>query len=248
MLPLRRSLAPLSARGGSVAVFAPTSIAGLRVWADFSDITTLFQDSAGSTPVASDGDVIGKFTDLSTNNNHGTQAVTANKPIYKTNIKNGKSVSRYAGDALDTPDALNLSALSLFIVLKDTSNLNTFAHLTSPSTLYFGLSNTGTQKFEVFAGGAWRVGAATISNSNFYLVDYLIASGDLRTYVNGTIDMTSTAAVTLGGTYSLQIGGRSDDISDMTGDIAEVLLYDSVLSDANRQLVETYLNTKWAVY
>lgn len=53
-------------------------------WYDPSDLSTLFQDSAGTIPVAADGDPVGLMLDKSGNDNHATQSTTASKPIYRT--------------------------------------------------------------------------------------------------------------------------------------------------------------------
>lgn len=53
-------------------------------WYDPSDISTLFQDAAGTTPVTSTGDPVGLMLDKSGNGNHATQAVSAARPIYRT--------------------------------------------------------------------------------------------------------------------------------------------------------------------
>ena len=75
----------------------PTDVPGLITWIDGSDIANLYQDDAGSTPVTADGDVVGYGTDKSGNGNHFIQSVTANKPLYKTNIKNGLSALLFDG-------------------------------------------------------------------------------------------------------------------------------------------------------
>ncbi|MFB9149529.1 hypothetical protein [Roseovarius ramblicola] len=53
-------------------------------WYDPSDLSTLFQDSAGTTPVTSHGDPVGRVLDKSGNGNHATQAVSASRPVYQT--------------------------------------------------------------------------------------------------------------------------------------------------------------------
>lgn len=50
---------------------------------DVSDLSTLFQDSAGTTPVTADGDPVGRIADLSGNGNHFTASGSA-RPTYRT--------------------------------------------------------------------------------------------------------------------------------------------------------------------
>lgn len=67
--------------------FSPESIfAGGKqgVWYDPSDISTLFQDAAGTVPVTKDGDPVALMTDKSGNGNHATQSVSTARLIYKT--------------------------------------------------------------------------------------------------------------------------------------------------------------------
>jgi hypothetical protein len=54
-------------------------------WYDPSDLTTLFQDAAGTIPVVSDGDPVGLMQDKSGNGNDVTQTVSASRPVYRTN-------------------------------------------------------------------------------------------------------------------------------------------------------------------
>lgn len=53
------------------------------VWYDPSDITTLFQDAAGTIPVTAVGDPVGKILDKSGNNAHATQSTAGKRPIYR---------------------------------------------------------------------------------------------------------------------------------------------------------------------
>lgn len=54
------------------------------VWYDPSDLSTLFQDAAGTVPVTTNGNPVGKMLDKSGNNNHATQSVSASRPLYNT--------------------------------------------------------------------------------------------------------------------------------------------------------------------
>ena len=50
-------------------------------WYDPSDLSTLFQDSAGTTPVTAVGQPVGKMNDKSGRGNHAIQATSASRPI-----------------------------------------------------------------------------------------------------------------------------------------------------------------------
>ena len=51
-------------------------------WYDPSDLSTLFQDSAGTTPVTASGDPVGLMLDKSGNGINASQAVSASRPTY----------------------------------------------------------------------------------------------------------------------------------------------------------------------
>ena len=68
--------------------FSPNPIASLfannepGVWYDPSDLTTLFQDTAGTTPVTTPGQTVALMLDKSGNGFHATQPTTSRRPTY----------------------------------------------------------------------------------------------------------------------------------------------------------------------
>ena len=73
-----RAMRARGPQGG--APFTPRSI-GAAVWYDPSDLSTLFQDSAGTTPVTAVGQQVGRMLDKSGRGNHATQATLTSRPI-----------------------------------------------------------------------------------------------------------------------------------------------------------------------
>jgi hypothetical protein len=72
--------------GVTLTIFNPLSLfaAGEKgVWFDPTDITTLFQDAAGTTPVTAYGQKVGRILDKSGNGNHATQSNAAFQPTYQ---------------------------------------------------------------------------------------------------------------------------------------------------------------------
>lgn len=88
----------LLASASPAALFANGEIGA---WYDPSDITTLFQDSAGTTPVTGPNQPVGKMLDKSGRGNHATQATSTQRPIYGINpitgTRNLLTFTTYAG-------------------------------------------------------------------------------------------------------------------------------------------------------
>ena len=68
--------------GGSASPASLFAASEPGAWYDPSDLTTLFQDSAGATPVTAPNQTVGKILDKSGRGNHATQATLAQRPTY----------------------------------------------------------------------------------------------------------------------------------------------------------------------
>lgn len=85
MLDLALSLDAAAVRASSVA-FSPLSLfagAAAGAWYDPSDIATLWQDSARTTPVTAHGDPVGAIDDKSGNAHHWLQSTAGKLPLYQ---------------------------------------------------------------------------------------------------------------------------------------------------------------------
>lgn len=71
--------------GGSASPASLFAASEPGAWYDFSDLSTLFQDSAGATPVTAPNQTVGKILDKSGRDNHATQATLAQRPTYGIN-------------------------------------------------------------------------------------------------------------------------------------------------------------------
>lgn len=73
-------------------------------WFDPSDISTLFQDAAGTTPVTAAGQPVGLMLDKSGRGNHATQSTSLSRPTYQVD-SNGHGHLLFDGfdDYLVTP-------------------------------------------------------------------------------------------------------------------------------------------------
>lgn len=87
---------PLTGGGGG---FSPASLFAngeQGAWYDPSDFSTMFQDSAGTTPVTAVGQPVGRILDKSGRGNHASQSTAAARPVLQQD-GNGKYYLAFDG-------------------------------------------------------------------------------------------------------------------------------------------------------
>lgn len=100
---MKLSLLILRSRLQSSASPAALFVNGeVGVWFDPSDLTTLFQDSAGVTPVTAPNQPVGLMLDKSGRGNHATQATAASRPTYGIHPITGVRNLLLATDTMST--------------------------------------------------------------------------------------------------------------------------------------------------
>lgn len=200
--------------------------------------------------------LVSNWADRSGNSNDMYQGASGYEPSLVTNSINGHSVLRFAsGRYLNMPSAATLgiqnSDYEVFIVARSTSvNSNT----------EFLLAGTSIEQYEFHLNGS--VGARFIPNTANY-VDKGV-SGDytntntqifnLRAtdsygfvMVNGvdsTKKMTGSRSSFAG---NLLLGIRGGGSLPFNGDIAEVIIYNAVLTNSARDSVQNYLKEKYGL-
>lgn len=70
-------------QGGGFSPLSLFAASEQGAWYDPSDLSSMSQDSAGSTPVTAAGQVVGRILDKSGRGNHATQSTTASKPVLR---------------------------------------------------------------------------------------------------------------------------------------------------------------------
>jgi hypothetical protein len=219
--------------------FSPDQIAGLQFWLDADAIGGL-----------SDNDTVSTWP----NPGALADAASSGGPTWQTNELNGQSIVRFDGvddyftldSALET---LNPSAATVFIVVKIDAD--------PPSGSKWGLwawnSGQGTTYpwtgdgviYEAFGTDTRKVtGDPSLSLASWRIYCVKSAHNAWTSYLDGTQHYT-TASNTVSWASSPYYLGRSNGSGFLDGDVAELLLYDTALSDTDRQDVEAYLADKW---
>jgi hypothetical protein len=212
--------------------FSPTDIAGLVAWYDMADTATI-TETAGATS---------QLDDKSGNGYHIVQATGTKQPTTGTRTLNSLNVLDFTGDSLvDTTFATPADWTVFAVAQVDvTAPWNC---VVSSNEWEIGFYNS---EFNVYGTGLNSAGVSAIDTP--YILEYLYDIGvDSKCYANGSLFRTGAAPGNTGGVIS--IGSYRDGNSDThNGIIAEVVIYDTVLSAGDRTSVRDYLNAKWAVY
>lgn len=134
-------------------------------WYDPTDLSTMFQDSTGTTPVTAVEQPVGRILDKSGNANHATQATAASRPTYRARY-NLLTYSEQFNNAAWTKAGLNTTGTPPWVdVTTAPDGTNTADQLIELATLdqHVIYQNqtvvAGTYTFSVYAkstGGAQR--------------------------------------------------------------------------------------------
>ena len=95
---------------------------------DPSDLSTMYQDAAGTNPVTSVGQPVGLILDKSGRNNHAYQSTSAARPILRQNAVTGANYLEFDGsDDFLVTNSINFTAtdkVSLFVGVRKLSDAN----------------------------------------------------------------------------------------------------------------------------
>lgn len=235
--------------------FAPSTIEGLSLWYDFSDSTTLFVD-AGITQVTADSDPIFQVNDKSGNLRHATQITSDYRPLYKTSIKNNKSVARFDGsnDRMDVPSFTWFANSTVFIVAKRTSNaaFGGLFNADGAAPRMFQLNyNTGVDEIRQITWDGVIQSTAPCSPVGTY--DIISArrrastTGGDEVFVNGVPGLSVNSSTAALGPRVYSLGSYEGATYALPGDICELVVFNTALSAINHNRIGNYLAQKWGL-
>lgn len=240
--------------------FSPASITGLVAWYDAANLSTLWQDSARTTPAAADGDVIGSWNDRSANGYHVTQDTTANKPTLRLNVQNGKPVVRFDGvdDVLFIADQSGLDLVgpvSVFavgfipdgraagLILAKGRAIVHFNYglggVTTTDGILARYNNTDHTSTHTIAGAFHIFFIEQRTTQTTFILD---GSVQLQTGQTNTLQQGS-GPLSVGASGANPTGFESFFARDMT----EILLYNRALATSELNTVGRYLGSKWGL-
>lgn len=221
---------------------------------DPNDLTTMFQDAAGTIPVTGAGQPVGLIKDKSGRNNHAYQANSASRPILRQNAVTGANYLAFDGadDFLQTNniDFTGTDKVSLFAGVNAqlgaavgcVAEFSTSAQLINGS---FGLFK-GPATVQWVSRGTSGVLGGLYSAPAF--PDVLAA----KAFINGSvlttrrnsllvIDDTQSQGTGNYSNYPLYIGRRAGTLLPFTGHIYSLIGIGKLTSDAETAVIEKEL-------
>ena len=207
-----------------------------------------------SQEVYLDNASVNVMTDFSGNANNATQATGANQPTYRLNQINTRPSFNFDGvnDRLIISSHITTNAISAFVIFEKTSTSNG-GFISFNKHNLFALSNKMNSTYEgpkQSFGSTFNLGDPTIyqfnttSSSTSGSFRHITAnaagvSSTTQTRTNLLNRPTSTigTAVKADGSFTLPLNGK----------ISEIIVYNKVLSNVERRIVNNYLGGKYNI-
>lgn len=235
-------------------------------WYDPSDFSTLFQDSAGTTPVTAVEQPVGKILDKSGRGNHATQATSTKRPVLKQDA-NGKHYLKFDGvdDALATGsiDFTATDKITVFAGVRKLSDAATgvlaelsFSDGSQNGTFTFAApSTTGENSYRFASKGTVTAVAGTgvfaAAPNTSVLTGIGSIADDVVTFRrNGTFIESGVTDQGTGnfGNYPLYIGSRAGTSLPFNGHLYSLIIRGAQSTDAQIAAAEAFCNQKTGAY
>jgi len=245
-------------RAGTWPILPPAGVgAGLQLWLDAADSSTLYDATTGGSLVAANGGVA-RWEDKSGNERHATQGAAANQPVLTANGRNGRNVLTFDGTDDFMVHSFNLPSPATTFAVAELTSVGTSGY-----ELLFG-ANGANQPI----GSAITARVLSSNNWGSYIDEWKGSSYSIqgsckvmtqiakttspdvfRTNGNGQNISWSSRITFVDGNSRQYIGGERPPLpgGNMKGKICEIIAYTSVLSDESISLVESYLMEKWGI-
>lgn len=218
-------------------------------WYDPSDLSTLFQDSAGTIPVTAAGQEVGRMLDKSGRGNHVTQATTSLKPILRQD-----GGGRYYLEFDGVDDFLNASSNSQIVgpeigAFYGVVHRGSVSAVGATSKYKFGNFSSTVLRFTSLAMRDYEF-ASQVSTGTRSVFGFRFDAGfDVEAYKNGVSVGTAThTADSPNGDSPLWIGQVASGADRFYGDLYGLVIRKATFAAGEVTSLMNYLNTKTGAY
>ncbi len=246
----------LAAASAATATLTASQLNFLHSWYDFSDASTLWQDTALSTAVSANSDpirtAVNKSSTLALTRNAVASGTTV-RPLYKTAIQNGRACALWDGvddDMVFESTWPQGGAWTAFAVCKMTNSAVAAHLLVSGSNNYWAVSGSAygppsTSVVIVHTGDGYSIFSPLVNADDWNILEFVRSGPFIRIWCNGVEGAPLTSVSTMAPT---KIGSDPGGGASLwVGYLAELIAYRTVHSEANRSKLRAGLAAKWGV-
>lgn len=227
-------------------------------WYDPSDFSTMFQDSAGTTPVTAAGQPVGKILDKSPFENHLTQATGAFRPTLEQDALGYYYLAfdgtQFLSATIDfsATDTMTLAATYNPTIAGECSLMSLGTVTSQAGAFDLGvlmggilLYRSGDSAFGARGTASLEASVATVSATLNLAGDSHATENPTLRFAGGQFDLTDYVAGDTGGgnfgNYTFKLGGG---LAAFDGRCYGAMAFDIVLTSTQIETVEAYLNSK----
>ena len=241
--PYQTSKVPYSignaVKATSSSYFYPTAISGCQLWMDAADSTTITRSGANITGW---NDKANLYTGTATNS-----------PQYNSNPINGLPTIHFDGASsryvLITANNFNYSTMTYCLVIRWVSGSGGFMGTDTPGNYGRALAVSSPNTQLLLYSQFYTTSVALTAGQPCILFGYFNGTSDFTVILNGVKTLFSVAQ----GTGNTNTNGFNIGLFNPTNggshsfDMGEGIVYNSILTDTQRQQVEGYLAWKWGL-
>ena len=210
---------------------------------------------------AEDSDAVKRWLDNTVNNNHAIQITSGNRPTYYHGGINFNPVINFDGSNHEMRASIVANSVMTIFAISDGTYSSTKSLLNldngTNGSIDMRQLNSSTLEGRYTDSTGTSSGIVTnnitnVSSGTPYLVNYrYLENKKSRLFINGVLQSlpaTNTNTNTLSGTMDANIGSiPSDPTTRWEGDLAELIIYNYKISQAERQKIESYLAVKYGI-
>ena len=214
-----------------VTAFNPLSVAGIALWLDAADSSTV----TGTAPITG-------WTDKSGN---GRTVTITSGPTYGSTTRNGKNTMSFNNNVISSSiaSAVGTGDFTLIAVwYQSSAGTNTVLSLGTVASSSQSLGFNGN-KYNFYQYGSLE--SAYTTTPAFVVQVGTRISSVKKLYITGNAG-TTPASDSFNQTVTTVTIGKGDNFA-ITGEIAEIMIYTGTMSDTSRQSLEGYLAQKWGL-
>ncbi|MEM1312454.1 MAG: DUF2341 domain-containing protein [Patescibacteria group bacterium] len=204
-----------------------------------------------------DGSAIASWNDTSGNNNNAAQSDTNKQPTVVANAINGKKLVRFDGtQSLEISDnpTLNNNSQTVIAVANFGTSHDSYEQILGKSSSAswndgFSVGNNGNNLstwVNNYSSGGATVSAPILTPKN-YVITSTFGGSSINLSVDGELVATNTYSGSQTTNNQPLIIGAINDGYNLNGDIAEILIYDRVLTPSEQSEAEAYLKSKYGL-